>query len=341
MTVPAIRGGLPPLLRFLLAGACVVVILAGIKAVAPILSTFLIAGLLAQALSPIMRWLMRHGVARGLAIAITLLLVLVGGALVIALVAVSITELSHRIPTYGQNLGALRDQALGFLDRMGTDTTGLTSLEAFNPSALLGHAAAIAAIVLADLGHSFFVLLITALLLIELAILFRQLEHADHSQRTLLVRFGEMSEDLQKYLGITALMALIGSAMYTILLLSSGTPFVATWVVLYFLLGFIPVIGGVIAVTPAVLVTLLEHGMQRAVILLVVFAVLNFILGDILKPRLMQKGFEISIVAVFFSLVFWHWLLGPIGMVLAVPLTITLRKLLQEFGEDVRKAMVE
>jgi len=86
---------------------------------------------------------------------------------------------------------------------------------------------------------------------------------------------------------------------------------------------------------------LLEQGIQRAVIFAVVFILFNSFLGDIIKPRLMQKGFEISIVAVFFSLVFWNFVLGPVGIVLAVPLTITLRRLVQEYAPDMRRALVE
>ena len=332
---------LSPILRSLIAGACLVVILAGVKAVALTLTPFLIALLAAQALSPLMRALMRRGMARSLAVTITLLLVFLGGAVVIGMVGASATELSLRLPEYGAKLVGLRDQLFVQLQHLGVETSGFTSLDALDPAAMLGPAASLVATVLADVGHSFFVLLITALLLVELAVLFRRLEAADHSHRTPLVRFGEMSADLQKYIGITALIGGIGSVMYTILLLTAGVPFVATWVVLYFVLSFIPAVGGVIAIVPVVIITVLEHGIERALILLGVFTVLNVVLGELLKPRIMQQGFEISIVAIFFSLVFWHWLLGPIGMVLAVPLTITLRKLLQEFEPDVRRAMFE
>ena len=332
---------MPPLIRLLLAGACTVVILAGIKAVAPTLTTFLVALLLAEALSPVMLRLIRRRVPSGVAIGLTLLLVLVGGALVITMVGMSIADLSHNLPQYAQKLEVVRDQAFVRLEGWGIDTEKLASVERFDPSEVVGPAARIAATILADLGHGFFVLLITALLLVELAIIYKRLETANPTDRGFLVRVGEMSADLQKYLGITAFVALIGTVCYTILLLVLGVPYVPTWVVLYFLLSFIPAIGGIIAVVPALAITLMEYGFQRAAILLAVFAVGNFVLGDLLKPRIMQKGFEISIVAVFFSLVFWNWLLGPVGMVLAVPITITLRKLYQEFEQDVRRAVLE
>ena len=337
---PAARG-LPQLLRLLIASACLVVIAAGIKAVAPILTIFLLALFLALMLSPIMLFLVRRGAPAALAVVLTLLIILIGGAAVITLVGVSATQLSHRLPGYGQQLAVLRDQLFALLQHLGFDTSTLTSLDLLDPAALLRPAAALVGTLLADLGHAFFVLLITALLLIEVGILFRDLDRVDRSRRTPLVRFGEMSADVQKYIGITALSGLVGAALFAILLVVLGVPFVTTWVVLYFLLGFIPELGSVIAVVPVFLVALLEHGIQRAIVLVVIYVLFNVLIGDVLKPRFMQKGFELSIVAIFAALVFWNWLLGPVGMLLAVPLTVTGRRLLQEFAVDVRRAVLE
>lgn len=335
------RTGMPQILRLLLAGACVVVILAGVKAVAPTLTNFLIAFLLAQALSPLMLRLIRWKIPSGIAIVLTLSMVLIGGGLVITLVATSIASLAQDLPRYALKLRVIQEEGLAYLETWGVDTNSLSSIESLDPATLIGPAAKLATTILADLGHAFFVLLIMALFLIELAIIYRQLEQVDRSTRTPLIRMGEMIADLQKYLGITAFVSAIGAVAYTLLLMGLGVPFIPTWVVLYFLLSFIPAIGGIISIIPAAVITLLEYGYQRTLILVLVFAVGNFLLGDILKPKIMEKGFEISIVAVFFSLVFWNWLLGPIGMVLAVPITITLRKLYQEFRLEIRRAVLE
>ncbi len=331
----------PALLRMLVAGACIVIILAGVKAVAPVLTPFLLALLLAIVLSPIMMYMMKHRVPQGVAVALTLLLVFVGGAAVIALVGTSMTKLASRLPTYATQLVVLRDQLFAYLQsRWGLDTSTYTSLDLLDPGEMVRHAAGIVAVVLTDLGHSFFILLITALLLIECAVLYRQLEEAEPGTRTFVHRFGEMSADIQKYVSITAAVGVVGSVAYMILLKVMGIPFVSTWVVLYFILGFIPAIGGVISIIPVFLVTLLEQGIQRAVVLLVIFILINTFLGEFLKPKFMQKGFEISIVAIFFSLVVWSWLIGPIGMVVAVPFTITIRRLMTEFAPEVKKVLV-
>jgi AI-2 transport protein TqsA len=268
--------------------------------------------------------------------------VFVGGASVIFLVVGSLSELSGNLPAYRERFFGLRDQLVGLLAGLGIDTSKILSLDALDPQAMVRPAASIVARVLADLGHSFFVLLITAFLLIEFATDFEQVERSDtRGERTSRVRFGELGRDIQKYVGISAVMGLIGAACYFILLKVMGVSYIATWVVLFFVLSFVPTVGGILAVIPVLLLVLLEQGFQRMLIFGVVFILFNSFLGDIIKPRLMQKGFEISIVAVFFSLVFWNFVLGPVGIVLAVPLTITLRRLVQEYAPEMRTALME
>jgi predicted PurR-regulated permease PerM len=332
---------LPWPLRMLLAGACLVVIVAGLKLVAPILSGFLFAMLLALVLFPVTRALIRWRVPRALAILLTLLVVFVGGAAVIFMVAGSIAELSGNLPEYNQRFLVLRDQVLSVLTGYGVDTSRLLRLEALDPKGLVGPAASIVRTIIADIGHSFFVLLITAFMLIEFTALFRNLDVATaQGDRTPLIRFGEMARDIQKYVGLNAIMGLIGATCYFVLLKVMGVPYIATWVVLFFVLSFVPTVGGPLAVFPVLVLMLLEQGVERTLLFAAVFILANSFLGDIIKPRLMQKGFEISIVAVFLSLVFWNFVLGPVGIVLAVPITITLRRLVQEYAPEVRRALV-
>lgn len=75
--------------------------------------------------------------------------------------------------------------------------------------------------------------------------------------------------------------------------------------------------------------------MQRAFIFTAICGVISFLLGEVVKPKFMQRGFEIPIVAVFASLVFWNFVLGPVGVVLAVPFTIAMRRVYHEFATDV------
>ena len=337
----AVRYTMPWPLRIGVAGASVVIIVAGLKAVAPIISSFLFAMLLALMLSPVARRLMKWRVPRPLAIALTLLFVFVGGAAIILMVLGSASELAGNLPEYNQRFLALREQLFTVLAGMGMDTSRFLRIEDLNPQSMVRPAASILGTVFRDIGHSFFVLLLTAFMLVEMVSSFEKVDAARAAgERTPAVRFGELGHAIQKYVGISAFMGLLGSICYFILLKTFGVAYVATWVMLFFVLSFVPSVGGILAVLPALLLVLLEQGLQRTLVFAAIFIGFSMLLGDVVKPRLMQRGFEISIVGVFFSLVFWNFVLGPVGIVLAVPLTITIRRLIQEDSPDVRKALV-
>jgi predicted PurR-regulated permease PerM len=101
-----------------------------------------------------------------------------------------------------------------------------------------------------------------------------------------------------------------------------GTDYALLWGVLAFLFNFIPNIGSIIAAIPAVLITLVQLGGFSALIVAAFYIVINITIGSILEPKVMGKGLGISTLVVFLSLIFWGWLLGMVGMLLSIPLTI-------------------
>jgi AI-2 transport protein TqsA len=330
-------GRLPWLLRLLLALAALVIITAGVRIVAPVLSTFIVALLLAQVLTPVTLWMTRRRVPLALAVALTLLAAFALIGIIVWFVTVSLGELSERLPDYGRRLVLLREQAFAFGARFGVDPTKLHGVELTDPRALVGRVASFVPVLATEVGHLVFVLLITALFLIEFAVVFARLERRTPAERTFLVRFGELTGDIQKYMGINAVVNLISVTGLAVIMLVMGIPFIATWMVLAFFLGFVPTLGGILALIPMVLITLLDQGVERALIFMAVYGVMNFFLGEVVKPKIMQRGFEIPIIAVFFALVFWNFILGPVGVILAVPLTIAVRRLYREFSADVHE----
>lgn len=335
-------GGLLWPLRLLIAGASIVIIVAGLKAIAPILSVFLFALLLAMVLCVPMLTMMRRRVPRPVAIVLTLLLVIVAGGTALYMVGDSLAQLKVKLPEYQVRLEALQAEVTATAGKY-VEQGKLENLnEVLDPGKLAGPAARIAAGVLEDLGHGLFILLLTAFFLVEFAALFPRVEASGRSPRGVLVRFMELAEDVQRYMFINAKVGLFGAALYTILLKVMNVPFIPTWVVLYFLLGFVPAVGVAIAVVPVLLLIVLEFGFQRALIFLALFVVVNFVNGNLIKPRVLagKSGFDVTIVEVFFSLVFWNYVLGPVGVILAVPLTVTLKKLYEEFADDLRRALL-
>lgn len=342
MTAPPLvpPSGLHWPLRLLIAGASIVIIVAGLRAIAPILSVFLFALLLAMVLSPAMLWLIRRKVPRGVAVTLTLLLVFLVGGTVLYMVAGSLAQLRGKLPEYQDRLVQVEQQLTAVASRH-LEPDRLAKLKSvIHPGQLAGPAAKMAGRMIEDLGHGLFILLLTAFFLVEFSLLFPRVEASGRSPRDFVVRFAELVEDVQKYMGINAVVGLIGATFYTILLKAMDVPFAPTWVVLYFFLGFIPAIGGILAVLPVLALILLEQGLRQVLIFVPIFVIFNFVNGDVIKPRIVKGGFDLSIVAVFFSLVFWNYVLGPVGVILAVPLSVTLKKLYQEFGPDLRSALL-
>jgi AI-2 transport protein TqsA len=113
-----------------------------------------------------------------------------------------------------------------------------------------------------------------------------------------------------------------------------GTDFPMVWAVLLFLLNFVP-FGFAIGMIPPLALTLLEHGVSRAAILLGVLLVSNLLSDNVVKPKLMGSGFGLSPLLIVVSLMFWAFVLGPVGAILAVPLTITITTLAPFFTGEV------
>jgi AI-2 transport protein TqsA len=104
-----------------------------------------------------------------------------------------------------------------------------------------------------------------------------------------------------------------------------GLDYPVLWGVLAFMLNFVPNIGSIIAAVPAVMLALVQLGYAPALIVAAVYIAVNVIIGSIVEPKYMGKGLGLSTLVVFVSLVFWGWVLGPVGMLLSVPLTITVK----------------
>jgi AI-2 transport protein TqsA len=152
----------------------------------------------------------------------------------------------------------------------------------------------------------------------------------DHPQVTRLTIFGR---NVVRQLGLRAIVNLFTGAGVVVLLLVLRVDFPLMWGILAFFLSFIPWIGLPLAVAPAVILALAEHGLTSAILVIVGVIVINILAENALSPMLMGRGLSISPTVLFLGFIFWAWLLGGPGAFLAAPLTIFLILMLGTFPE--------
>jgi predicted PurR-regulated permease PerM len=137
-----------------------------------------------------------------------------------------------------------------------------------------------------------------------------------------------VARDVRQYLVITAGTGLGFAVLVYVLMRAVGTDLALVWAVLAFVMNFVPNVGIILSVVPPVVLTLLEFGWQRALVILAGFVVLNFIVDNLVKPRFMASGLDVPPLLGLLSLVIWGYLLGAPGALLALPLTIAVRRVL-------------
>jgi predicted PurR-regulated permease PerM len=308
--------------RVLVAAAALVIIAAGIREAAPVLDSILLAGLLAMAVVPAFDDLRRRGVSKGLAAAVTTLMLAIVVVSLAGFLGVAATRLVRALPTYQDKAEDLRRGLEAWMAARGVDPQRVFSFDLLDPGRLLGLAQGFLAVVGKVLSQALLLLLIVAFILAERGL------HRKAFQPGGIVE--NVARDVRQYLVITAATGLGFAVLVYILMRLVGTDLALVWAVLAFLMNFVPNVGIILSLVPPVILTMLEYGWQRAVIILAGFVVLNFIVDNLIKPRFMQSGLDVPPLLGLLSLVIWGYLLGASGALLALPLTIALRRVLQE-----------
>jgi predicted PurR-regulated permease PerM len=308
--------------RLLLGTAAFVIIAAGIREAAELLNSILLAMLLTVTVVPAFDALRRRGVPKGLAVVLTSLLL--AGVLVVllGLLGLSGTRLIQVLPHYQERALALRGDLEALLRDWGIESERIFSSELVDPNRLLGLAAGFLSGLGQVLSQALLLILIVAFFLAERGIRDQTFHPGGTAAR--------VARDVRQYLIITALSGLGFSILAYVLMLAVGTDLALVWAVLAFIMNFVPNIGIILSVIPPVLLTLLELSWQRALVVLAVFLVLNFVVDNLIKPRFMKSGLDVPPLVGLLSLVVWAYLLGPIGTLLALPLTIAIRRVLQD-----------
>src|SRR5918995_1712052 len=321
----------PSILRVMVGLAATVVVLVGMRLAAPILNPILFAVVLALLFSPIYVWLRWHRVPTPLALVSMLVGLTVLFVGIFLIMGISIARFSGDIASY---TGKLNVQVGNVQDL--AKTLGLSNVDirdAVKPSALAEAIGSVLSGVADFLSNLFLILIIVLFFLAEGPAMMNRLHASAGRDRPQVVRLTVFGRNVVRQLGLRAIVNLVTGAGVTILMFVLGGDFPLMWGILTFFLSFIPWIGLPLAVAPAVVLALAEHGIDRALLVIAGVIVINILAENALSPMLMGRGLSLSPTVLFLGFIFWAWLLGGPGAFLAAPLTIFVVLMLETFPE--------
>lgn len=203
----------------------------------------------------------------------------------------------------------------------------------FDPGKVISMAANIAVSVSQLLSNTMLILLTVVFILLEASTFPKKLQAAFGDNPETQRRYQLIVARIRSYLVIKTAISLLTGLLIAAWLRLFGVPFAGLWGLLAFLLNYIPNIGSIIAAIPALLVAWLDLGLLVAAAACIGYVVVNMAVGNILEPRVMGRGMGLSALVVFCSMVFWGWALGPVGMLLSVPLTMAARVAFEGFDD--------
>lgn len=310
--------------------AALVVIIYGMQAAKVLLVPLLLAVFLALLAVRPMLWLKSHRVPSVVAALLLLVLIMLVLTVVGTIVGASIAEFTAALPAYQARLDVLVDRLLALA---ATHMDGDRSIQGLSDVVDPGWAMRLAANLLNGLRdvltNTFLILFTVVFILLEVSTVQTKVRAAFGQRTETFQNAAQFLNNLGRYLGIKTAVSCGTGVTAGVVTWLIGLDFPLLWGMLAFLFNYVPTIGSIIAAVPAVLLALVQLGVGEATTTAIGFVGINIVFGVLLEPRLMGYGVGISPLIVFTGLVFWGWIFGPVGMLLSVPLTMTLKLALE------------
>jgi predicted PurR-regulated permease PerM len=321
--------GLPRALLVLLGLGATTLVVAGMQAASGIIAPTMLGVILVVTVAPARGWIMRWGAPAWTAGIATILLVYAILAGMIIAMVVSGAQLAEIIPQYSDEFNKLVSGIGDWLSSLGIQQSQLDAFKSsLDPSKLVGLLADVASSALSILSLIAFVAVLVVFIGFDSGKFPSQLSAANDERPAVIGALVHFAKSTRTYMTVSAVFGLIVAVIDTIALYLLGVPGAVVWGVLSFVTNFIPNIGFVIGVIPPAILGLLEGGPTLMIWVIVVYSVINFVIQSIIQPKFQGDALGLSTTLTFLSLIFWAWVLGPIGAILALPMTILAKALL-------------
>ncbi|MBL7635563.1 AI-2E family transporter [Atlantibacter hermannii] len=301
--------------------AALVIILAGIHAAADILVPMLLALFFAIVLNPLVTWFLRRGFNRTMAITIVVVVMLIGLTLLFGVLAASLNEFVALLPKYNKELTRKLLNLQEFFPFLNLHISPERMLKRMDSEKMVTFATALMTQLSGAMASIVLLVMTVVFMLFEVRHVPYKLRFALSNPQIHIAGLHRALKGVSHYLALKTLISLWTGVIIWLGLELMGIQFALMWGVLGFLLNYIPNIGSVISAIPPMIQALLFNGFYEFMLVGALFLVVHMVLGNMVEPRMMGHRLGMSTLVVFLSLLFWGWLLGPVGMLLSVPLT--------------------
>ena len=321
--------------RFLLIAASLVVVIAGLRAAAPIALPFALSLLLAILSLPLLLWLQDKRVPTTLAVLLTVLANIVCLGAIVLIVGGSVQSFTREAPKYADRLQQMNAALLAWLQSKGIEVSPEIARDVINPGRAMAFVGQMFNSLASVLSNFVLVIITTIFILFEITQFPQKLRLVLDRQDSDSDMFTKIIVDVQRYLGIKTLISLATGILIGVWVAILGVDFPILWGLLAFLFNYIPNLGSILAAVPTLLLALVQLGPGAAALVGLGYLTVNMVLGTFVEPYFMGRKLGLSTLVIFLSLVFWGWVWGPVGMLLSIPLTMVV-KILLENSENFR-----
>jgi len=327
MKTMMVRGS--PVVSPLLAAAAIVIVVFGLKYSSDVLAPIFLAATLAILFTPALWWLEKKGLPPWLALVVMVLAL--GGFIIIVIfiLTTSLEQLSLKMPEYAALLHQRIDALGAALGSFGIDLQETLNTMVVDTTGLAHSAIDVALGVLSNGVAIVFFLFLLFLMLVESRSIAAKFQTRLQTGNNLAIQLGNYTRQIQKQYRIQAMSNLLSAVALTAEFLLFRIDGAFLWGFLAFILGFIPNVGLIIACLPAVIIGFILHGIGTALVILVIGIILNATMDNAVTPRIYGKGLNLPVLLVFTSFLFWSWVFGFVGALLAIPATLFVKALLQ------------
>src|SRR6266704_3645113 len=322
MQTMTVRGS--PILRYMLSAAAVVIIVIDLKYASDVLAPIIFATTLAILFTPALRWLEQKVLPTGLALLVMVLAL--GGFIILTF---SLEQLALRLPVYQELLLQRIDAFTAAMGSIGIDMQDALNSIVADTTSLAKSAINIALGVLGNSVAIVFFLFLLFLMLVESKSIATKFQTRLQTGNNFATQLSTYTKQIQKQYRIQTMSNFLSAVAITVELFLFRVDFAILWGFLAFILGYIHNVGLIIACLPAVVIAFILYGWGTALAILAIGIVLNAAMDNAVTPRIMGKGLNLPILLVFLSFLWWSWVFGFVGALLAIPATLFVKTLLQ------------